>query len=146
MNGQRHHSPDDRLGMSEAISRRDFVNGAPAGASLLVHGKAAEFSPADAFNGYGGIGDYAHSNGNTWEVLSAGHVMRDGAFEKRIANATLQRTPHCDTNAAYADQPRDHAHPTRKPPCGARAITASNCAKKLERPIWRETDGSNILR
>jgi spermidine dehydrogenase len=38
--------------------------------------------------GHGGIGDYAHSNGNTWEVLSAGHATRDGAFEKRIANAT----------------------------------------------------------
>jgi len=89
MNGQRHHSPDDRLGMSEGISRREFVNGALlAGAGLLLHGRAPELSPADTFNGYGGIGDYAHSNGNTWEVLSAGHSMRDGVFEKRIANAT----------------------------------------------------------
>src|SRR5207248_954384 len=45
-------------------------------------------SPADGFNGYGGIGDYRHSNGNTWDVLSAGHGMRDGAFEQRIANAS----------------------------------------------------------
>jgi spermidine dehydrogenase len=75
--------------MTEPISRRDFLNGAfLAGAGLLLHGKAPTISPADAFNGYGGIGDYAHSNGNTWEVLSAGHAMRDGTFEKRIANAT----------------------------------------------------------
>jgi len=44
-------------------------------------------SPADAFNGYGGIGDYRHSNGNTWDVLTAGHTLRDGAFEQRIAAA-----------------------------------------------------------
>src|SRR6266571_4846950 len=81
---QRH----DDLGMSEPISRRDFVNGALlAGAGLLLPGKAPAISPADAFNGYGGIGDYRHSNGNTWDVLSAGHGMRDGAFEQRIANA-----------------------------------------------------------
>src|SRR5437899_5601774 len=80
---------DNRLGVNEPISRRDFLNGALlASAGLLLHGKAPTISPEDAFNGYGGIGDYAHSNGNTWEVLSAGHAMRDGAFEKRIANAT----------------------------------------------------------
>jgi spermidine dehydrogenase len=70
------------------ISRRDFLNGVLlTGAGLLLHDKSPTISPEDAFNGYGGIGDYAHSNGNTWEVLSAGHAMRDGAFEKRIANA-----------------------------------------------------------
>jgi spermidine dehydrogenase len=79
----------DRLGAHEPISRRDFLNGVLlTGAGLLLHGKAPTVSPEDAFNGYGGIGDYRHSNGNTWDVLSAGHAMRDGAFEKRIANAT----------------------------------------------------------
>jgi len=81
-------TPDDSLGLSEPISRRDFLNGALfAGAGLLLPGKAPAISPADAFNGYGGIGDYRHSNGNTWEVLSAGHAMRDGTFETRIADA-----------------------------------------------------------
>ena len=32
---------------------------------------------ADDWNGYGGVGEYANSNGNTWEVLSAGHRLRD---------------------------------------------------------------------
>jgi spermidine dehydrogenase len=74
--------------MNEPISRRDFLNGALlAGAGLYLNGRAPVISPADAFNGYGGVGDYRHSNGNTWEVLSAGHAMRDGAFEKRVAGA-----------------------------------------------------------
>ena len=78
--------------MNEPISRRDFLNGALlAGAGLYLNGRAPVISPADAFNGYGGVGDYRHSNGNTWEVLSAGHAMRDGAFEKRVATATDTR-------------------------------------------------------
>src|SRR6266496_690473 len=82
---QRH----DDLGMSEPISRRDFLNGALlAGAGLLLPGKAPAISSADAFNGYGGVGDYRHSNGNTWDVLSAGHALRDGAFEQRVAKAS----------------------------------------------------------
>src|SRR5256714_8335252 len=82
-------SRDKWLGLNEPISRRDFLNGVLlTGAGLLLHNKAPSISPEDAFNGYGGIGDYAHSNGNTWEVLSAGHAMRDGAFESRIAKAT----------------------------------------------------------
>ena len=77
---------DDRLGMNEPISRRDFVNGALlAGAGLLVGARAAEAaapSPADDWNGYGGVGDYRRSNGNTYEVMTAAHAMRDGAFER----------------------------------------------------------------
>src|SRR5438034_11834068 len=80
---------DDLVGRNDRISRRDFLNGfLLTGAGLLLHNKSPTLSPEDAFNGYGGIGDYAHSNGNTWEVLSAGHAMRDGAFETRIASAT----------------------------------------------------------
>jgi len=81
-------TPEQRLGMNEPISRRDFLNGALlAGAGLVLPGTAPTISPADAFNGYGGVGDYRHSNGNTWEVLSAGHALRDGAFEQRVADA-----------------------------------------------------------
>jgi len=82
-------SQDERLGMNEPISRRDFVNGTLlAGAGLLLgKGSPDALSPADEFNGYGGVGDYRRSNGNTWDVLSAGHAMRDGAFDRRIAGA-----------------------------------------------------------
>ena len=82
------NSQDDRLGLNDPISRRDFLNGALlASAGLLLHGNAPPISPADAFDGYGGIGDYRHSNGNIWDVLRAGHAMRDGAFERRLATA-----------------------------------------------------------
>ena len=84
------HLGDDRLGMNEPITRRDFLNGTLlAGAGLLLHNRAAgAISPADEFNGYGGVGDYARSNGNTYEVMSAAHAMRDGAFERSLADAT----------------------------------------------------------
>lgn len=83
-----HNYEADRLGMNKPISRRDFLNGALlATAGLLLHGNAPTISPADAFDGYGGIGDHCHSNGNTWEVMTTGHAMRDGAFEHRLANA-----------------------------------------------------------
>jgi spermidine dehydrogenase len=84
------HGPhDDRLGMNEPISRRDFLNGTlVAGAGLVLHGQApAAIPPADAWTGYGGVGDYRRSNGNTYEVMTAGHRMRDGSFERSVASA-----------------------------------------------------------
>ena len=75
--------------MNESISRRDFLNGAlVAGAGILLRGQLpATDSLADAWNGYGGIGDYRHSNGNTYDVLTTAHAMRDGKFERSIASA-----------------------------------------------------------
>ena len=89
-------SGDERLGMNAPITRRDFINGAlVAGAGALLHGGVAHAAPlapdgavaSDPFTGPGGIGDYARSNGNTYEVMSAAHVMRDGGFESRVAAA-----------------------------------------------------------
>jgi spermidine dehydrogenase len=74
--------------MNGEITRRDFL-----GATLLASGAALldGLSPADilargtperdAFNGYGGVGEYSGSNGNTWEVLQAGHKIRDNAYQ-----------------------------------------------------------------
>ena len=75
--------------MNESISRRYFLNGAlVAGAGILLRGQLpATDSLADAWNGYGGIGDYRHSNGNTYDVLTTAHAMRDGKFERSIASA-----------------------------------------------------------
>ena len=83
--------------MDTPITRRDFL-----GSTLLASGAAlaSEHTPAeiigsggrearspDEITGYGGVGDYARSNGNTLEVLLAGHRMRDGAFDPMIAES-----------------------------------------------------------
>ncbi len=34
----------------------------------------------DNWTGYGGVGDYAESHGNTFEVMTAGHQIRDHIF------------------------------------------------------------------
>jgi spermidine dehydrogenase len=72
-----------------AITRRDFLNSTllASGAALLNQVTPAQLlaqsaDPAtDGFTGYGGIGDYASSNGNTEAVLKIGHGIRDGIFE-----------------------------------------------------------------
>ena len=78
-------------GMSCPISRRDFVNGvlAGSGAALLsakspasVHADpATQYAPSGSpWTGYGGIGDYRWSNGNTEAVRDAAHGIRDHLY------------------------------------------------------------------
>src|SRR5512132_1526786 len=86
----------ERLGMNEPISRRDFINGTlAASAGLWLGGRAPSELVApwmvDEWTGYGGVGEYAGSNGNTYEVMTAAHLMRDGKFERGIARATDTR-------------------------------------------------------
>jgi spermidine dehydrogenase len=74
------------------MQRRDFINGVLVGAgAALVHAPApaAAQGLTDAFTGYGGIGDYASSNGNTAAVVNAAHALRDGRYGARIALAPL---------------------------------------------------------
>ena len=89
--------PVDRaLGMDTAITRRDFLGSTllASGAALasdrtpveMIESSARDGRPEDEITGYGGVGDYARSNGNTLEVLLAGHRMRDGAFDPLIAD------------------------------------------------------------
>ena len=78
-----HDASGERLGMNEPISRRDFINGTlAASAGLWLGGRAPSelVTPwmADEWTGYGGVGEYARSNGNTYEVMSVAHMMRDG--------------------------------------------------------------------
>ena len=91
---------DKALGMDRRISRRDFLN-----ATLLASGSvllksvspqqllAAQQSGAptgvesqDDWTGYGGVGDYANSNGNTKEIMDAGHQIREGQFDSLPQN------------------------------------------------------------
>jgi len=83
--------PGDRaLGMDTSVSRRDFLGStllasgaqllepiSPARLLAMQAGSNAPPGAAGDWNGYGGVGEYAASNGNTWEVLSAGHRLRD---------------------------------------------------------------------
>jgi spermidine dehydrogenase len=88
-------------GMNRDITRRDFLNGALAGSGAVLLSsalpqqllaQAAATSPVDRtptdndWTGYGGVGDYANSNGNTAAVFEAGHQIRDGAFESLPAS------------------------------------------------------------
>lgn len=78
---------------SPDLSRRDFVNGALVGSgALLLHAVAPlaaaaesiaaaggpEHAPSGSpWTGYGGVGDYKWSNGNTEAVMNAAHGIRD---------------------------------------------------------------------
>jgi spermidine dehydrogenase len=80
--------------MDTSITRRDFL-----GSTLLASGAALLPQPApaqtlDDFTGFGGLGDYANSNGNTREVMLAGHQMRDGVFDQSTAEVV-------DTGESY---------------------------------------------
>ena len=70
--------------MKTEITRRDFVGGVllASGAALLEGLTPLELmAEKDEFTGYGGVGEYARSNGNTWAVLQAGHRIRDRVYE-----------------------------------------------------------------
>ena len=78
-------SDDSALGMDREISRRDFMNAtllASGGAllsGLTPHQLMAQMGK-DKWTGYGGVGDYAESHGNTFDVMTAGHQIRDHVF------------------------------------------------------------------
>jgi spermidine dehydrogenase len=81
--------------MKRGITRRDFLNGTLLGSgAMLLNGAsparllagAAAARSDDDWTGYGGVGDYANSNGNTAAVLEAGHQIRDGGFENLPAD------------------------------------------------------------
>jgi spermidine dehydrogenase len=70
--------------MDERITRRDFLGSAllASGSALLGGATPCELlAENDDFTGYGGVGEYSNSNGNTWEVLEAGHAIRDGLYD-----------------------------------------------------------------
>ena len=87
--------------MGEDITRRDFLNASllASGAALLSAGAPLDLLARRAvsraeqgrndFDGYGGIGDYADANGNTWDVVTEGHRLRDGGYA-RVDPRTVQ--------------------------------------------------------
>src|SRR3974390_3511960 len=98
--------PEERdLGMGTDITRRDFLNAVALGTGAALLGTPAPAfrtrpvgplrppppdpgSPWHPWTGNPGIGDYAVSNGNTWDVVSAAHGLRDGTYARDMAGAT----------------------------------------------------------
>jgi spermidine dehydrogenase len=87
---------DDRdLGLDARITRKDFLNATLLGAGgLLISSVAPGLAgasglaqvSADDWTGFGGVGDYARSNGNTKTVLDAAHRVRDRVYATLPAN------------------------------------------------------------
>ena len=78
--------------MPDHITRRDFLNAAAIGTgAALLSGVSpasvlAQQGRPHPWNGFAGVGDYARSNGNTWDVIETAHAMRDGRWDKAPAN------------------------------------------------------------
>jgi spermidine dehydrogenase len=75
--------------MERLITRRDFVQSTllGAGAGLLHAQPPLAFAQTSTmpevsteWYGYGGVGDYARSHGNTPGVVNAAHKLRDGIY------------------------------------------------------------------
>lgn len=76
-------SSSKALGMDQRICRRDFLNSTlvASGATLLDSLSPRQILAKDDWTGYGGVGQYADSNGNTFEVMTAGHQIRNHVFQ-----------------------------------------------------------------
>jgi spermidine dehydrogenase len=79
-----------------SITRRDFVNGAlvgcgaalAAGCARAPNTTAPSLAPSGSpWTGYGGVGDYSWSNGNTEAVMEAAHGIRDRLYPDASAQA-----------------------------------------------------------
>lgn len=83
---------DRALGLDAPITRRDFLNATLVGSgATLVALNAPSWVPGltpgglvegagDPWTGFGGVGDYATSNGNTRPVLDAAHKVAKGLY------------------------------------------------------------------
>jgi spermidine dehydrogenase len=66
--------------------RRDFLNNTLLGVGAALLRQPAPAQARDTFTGYGGVGDYATSNGDPWAVTSGGHKLRDGGYGSKAAD------------------------------------------------------------
>ena len=95
--GSANRGDEKSLGLDRDITRRDFLNATllasgglllnPVSPAQLMAKAQASGSQTDDWAGYGGVGDYTNSSGNTTAVLEAGHQIRDGLFESFPASA-----------------------------------------------------------
>lgn len=86
---------DRELGIHASITRRDFFDSAALGAgAVLLQGlmprellAASRSAAGRDWDGYGGVGDYARSHGNSYEMVNIGHRVRDGEFNAQPTSA-----------------------------------------------------------
>src|SRR5438309_11334443 len=89
--GRENSRADKTLGMEEGITRRDFLNatllasgaqllGASSPLQLLAGANRVQPVAEDEWTGFGGVGDYANSNGHMTGGMEAGHQIRDGGI------------------------------------------------------------------
>ena len=87
---------DKALGVGCPITRRDFIGSTLIGTgAVLLNGCTPKeqldliekSQLEDPWTGYGGVGDYASSNGNTKSVMDAAHLIRDGNGKEVVAQA-----------------------------------------------------------
>ena len=77
--GKSNQPGDNALGLNKRICRRDFLNSAllASGGMLLKSLTPLQLlGQAPSWGGYTGEGDYAGANGNTEDVMHAGHSAR----------------------------------------------------------------------
>jgi spermidine dehydrogenase len=79
-------NPRDRALFGPGITRRDFLNGVLLGVGGAMLGcrpgdrlPVSDDPPGSDWYGYGGVGDFRLSHGNTPEAVVAAHRLRDGA-------------------------------------------------------------------
>jgi spermidine dehydrogenase len=81
------------------ITRRDFLNGTLLGVGTALVGtgtmrRVHHQDPDNDWYGYGGVGDYRFSHGNTPEVVGAAHRLRNGGYP--LAAVPTGRTEDVD--------------------------------------------------
>lgn len=86
-------SSERDLGLDARITRRDFLDASLLAAGSVLLRKPAPLDRAQIpatnpdWEGFGGVGDYARSHGNTWEAMSAAHDLRDGKLADAAGRA-----------------------------------------------------------
>ena len=129
------------------ITRRDFVNGVLVGTGTALLGARPAISSTakgsgelgERWYGYGGVGDYAGSHGNTPEVVNTAHRVRDGSFagivadipvEEAVAWAAKADTICADEELLYFDP-----YPSRQAWCRARCDAALAQLQQLPKDL-----------
>src|SRR6185436_6660348 len=85
------NSTEQDLGLDARITRRDFLDASLLAAGSVLLRRPAPLRQAPVTNpeweGFGGVGDYARSHGNTWEAMMAAHDLRDGKLKDASSRA-----------------------------------------------------------